>query len=79
MGSESTRPPGHARPETTPLSLLDHVLSSLPKWLEPLPRPGEPLAWVSPLEGEPDLWGGQGATDAGRGRQCGLSLAGLQG
>lgn len=33
--------------------------------------------WVNPLEGELQFFGGLGATDAGRGKRCGLSLAGL--
>lgn len=58
MGSEST---GHrdSPPTPVPRSLLDQGLNALPNCRVPLPRPGEPLAWVSPLEGKP-YPGGQG-------------------
>lgn len=53
------RPLGHAHPQPAPHSLLDQGLTTLPKCRVLLPRPGEPLAWVSPLEGNLHL-GGQG-------------------
>lgn len=58
---------GYAQPKPVPFSLLDHAPNSLPKWLGLLLVPREPLAQVSLLQGEPRLWGGQRAADAGMG------------
>lgn len=71
------KPPGDMPSWCLFLSLLDHAPNSLPKWLELLLVPREPLAWVSPPEGEQQFFGGLGATDAGRAKRRGLSLPGL--